>query len=672
MPTVVSIFVVFNAMKERVVPGGKYRIITAGVVVLGSGAAALNGAVRLRRMGVDDVVVVTEKLGAGTSAGAGSDKQTYYRLNPSGRADNAVSMAEDLARGGCMHGDIALVEANLSQQAFHHLVNLGVPFPHDRYGDYTGYITDHDPVGRGTSAGPETSIMMYRALLQEAKLLNIPILEDLRAVELFIRPTARGKCCRGFAALRSGGMEAPRLTVFETDYLLLATGGPADLFRDSVYPRGQRGSLGLALAAGVRFQNISEFQFGIASTAFRWNLSGSYQQVLPRYFSTEQDGSDVEDFLAAFFPDARTMLTAQFLKGYQWPFDIRRVNGYGSSVVDLLIYFERSVRGRRVFIDYRRNPRYPGFTWNREHLPDEARDYLLKSGALGSTPIKRLREMNNPAYELFLKHGIDLETDPIEIAVCHQHLNGGIVPTIWWESSIRGLFAAGECAGTHGIYRPGGSALNAGQAGSYRAAECIAHRYQTGGSEVIQPGDRGKVIENLIGILEHFKTEVGTGSPETVVGGVRERMSENCGIFRNSDNLKRQLQENARALAECEQSFADSHNPDSYFHTLDLLLTERAVVVSALDLLERLSGSRGSFIHGDTRSFFRTNEKGVCTGLADVVEDRALNGFVQETVLAMKTKKVSIDYRPVRPIPMDKGWYEEVRRTYKSGRVFEV
>jgi len=128
-------------------------------------------------------------------------------------------MAEDLTRGGCMHGDIALVGVNLSPQVFHHLANLGVPFPHGRYGDYTGYITDHDSAGRGTSAGPETSIMMYRALLQETKFLNIPILENLRTVELFIRPTARGKCCGGFAALRYEETDAPDLTIFETDYL---------------------------------------------------------------------------------------------------------------------------------------------------------------------------------------------------------------------------------------------------------------------------------------------------------------------------------------------------------------------------------------------------------------------------------------------------------------------
>jgi succinate dehydrogenase/fumarate reductase flavoprotein subunit len=43
-----------------------------------------------------------------------------------------------------------------------------------------------------------------------------------------------------------------------------------------------------------------------------------------------------------------------------------------------------------------------------------------------------------------------------------------------WQTEITGLYCAGEAAGTFGVYRPGGSALNATQVGSLRAAEHIA------------------------------------------------------------------------------------------------------------------------------------------------------------------------------------------------------
>ncbi len=62
-----------------------------------------------------------------------------------------------------------------------------------------------------------------------------------------------------------------------------------------------------------------------------------------------------------------------------------------------------------------------------------------------------------------------------KIAICAQHNNGGLSVDHHWQTNVKGFFAVGEVAGTHGVTRPGGSALNAGQVGSTRAAEYIAH-----------------------------------------------------------------------------------------------------------------------------------------------------------------------------------------------------
>lgn len=114
--------------------------------MVGSGAAGLNAAVQLRGSGIDDLAVLTEGLDKGTSINTGSDKQTYYKLSLCGDApDSPRELAETLFNGGGMHGDLALVEASLSPRGFLHLVDLGVPFPRDAYGQFIGYKTDHDP-----------------------------------------------------------------------------------------------------------------------------------------------------------------------------------------------------------------------------------------------------------------------------------------------------------------------------------------------------------------------------------------------------------------------------------------------------------------------------------------------------------------------------------------------
>ncbi|MDZ7338365.1 MAG: FAD-binding protein, partial [candidate division KSB1 bacterium] len=170
---------------EVTLAGKRLPVYRCNTLVIGSGAAGLNAAVTLVDRGQDDVIIVTDQWGGGTSNNTGSDKQTYYKLSLSGELpDCALDMARDLAQGGSMHGDIALCEAQNSLQAFFHLVSLGVPFPHDRYGAFVGYKTDHDPRQRATSAGPLTSQLMFQALAQDVKRKGIPVLDRHQVIAL--------------------------------------------------------------------------------------------------------------------------------------------------------------------------------------------------------------------------------------------------------------------------------------------------------------------------------------------------------------------------------------------------------------------------------------------------------------------------------------------------------
>ena len=60
-------------------------------------------------------------------------------------------MVDTLFAGRCVDGDIALCEAALSTQCFLKLVELGVPFPRNRYGEYIGYKTAHGGQSRGSA-----------------------------------------------------------------------------------------------------------------------------------------------------------------------------------------------------------------------------------------------------------------------------------------------------------------------------------------------------------------------------------------------------------------------------------------------------------------------------------------------------------------------------------------
>ena len=249
-----------DSVTLEVVPGETVRlpIRTVHTLVAGSGAAGLNAALQLHRNGVKDILLLSEGFQRGTSINAGSDKQTYYKLGISGHeADSPVLLAETLFSGGGMHGDIALVEAALSIQAFMNLVNAGVTFPHDTYGQYVGYKTDHDPLQRATSAGPYTSRDMCRCLHREIETLGIPFFEDRLLISL-ITLKQDGETRIGGAIVLKTGREASsaspgqRFEIYLADNLVFAVGGPGGLYKASVYPEGHNGAIGLALLEGPK------------------------------------------------------------------------------------------------------------------------------------------------------------------------------------------------------------------------------------------------------------------------------------------------------------------------------------------------------------------------------------------------------------------------------------
>ena len=535
-------------------------------LIIGTGCAGFNAADKLFDLGVTDIAILTEGRYMGTSRNTGSDKQTYYKLSLCGSdGDSVREMADTLYAGGGVMGEHALCEAAYSPRCFLRLVELGVPFPTNEFGEYAGYKTDHDPRTRATSCGPLTSKYMTEALEKSCLRKGIAIIDFQRAVKIL----HDGKGVTGVACVSTVTGEC---TVISCENIILCTGGPAGIYKNTVYPESQHGATGLAIDAGVSLSNLEEWQYGLASTKFRWNLSGTYQQVLPRYIAVDAEGNERE-FLYDALGDASLGLI--FLKGYQWPFDTRKVEG--SSKVDLLVAAEIK-RGNRVYLDYTRNPKglENGFTV----LPAEAYDYLARSGALFGTPIQRLEKMNMGAIELYADHGINLYTELLETAVCAQHCNGGVTVDLNWQTELEGLYCAGEAAGTFGVYRPGGSALNSTQVGSLRAAEHIAGQGSTTREAPMydMPAIR-RGASNIAALRDHFQTE----------------MSRVADFDRDTTGMKALL---AEVSALCEDFFdrveiSEERETAEAFKLYDMALTQRSVLSAMLCSAEAL-GSHGS------------------------------------------------------------------------------
>ncbi len=629
-------------------------VYSLNTVVVGSGAAGFNAADSLHNLGRHDVALLTEGIAMGTSRNTGSDKQTYYKLTLAGSApDSIADLAATLFAGGAMHGDLALCEAAGSVPSFAKLAAIGVPFPHDRYGEYIGYKTDHDPRQRATSAGPLTSRFMTECLERQINARGIPVFDGYKVIGII----TDGSACRGLLTLNKAGLDAPetRFALFNCTNVVWATGGPAGLYACSVYPESQTGASGVAFEAGVRGRNLTEWQYGLASTLFRWNLSGSYQQVLPRYVSTDAGGNDPREFLDAHFPDATRMLTAIFLKGYQWPFDSRKVDAWGSSLIDILVHKEMQERGRRVFLDFTKSPSAlaPDFS----NLGEEALAYLKNSGALQPTPIERLAHLNHPAIDLYQNNGIDLTRERLEIAVCAQHNNGGLAVNCWWETDVRHLFAVGEAAGTHGVYRPGGSALNSGQVGSSRAALYIAKRYSEAPlADAEFAACAEKLVAEKITLAENFLYNKTGHTPSEIRTEIGNRMSKHAAHIRRSEGVRQVMHEAAVQLKTLagKQAARSPQDLVAAFENHDLLLAQQTYAAAMGDYIARGGGSRGSYLVYDPDG-------------AVVPAAEAMMASVQEVDYAAGACRVA--WAPVRPIPEPEGWFENVWREFRDDSI---
>jgi succinate dehydrogenase/fumarate reductase flavoprotein subunit len=636
-------------------------------LIVGSGASGLNAAVQLRANGVEDILIVSEGLDMGTSINTGSDKQTYYKLSMCGSdADAPAIMAETFFAGGSMHGDLALTEASLSARGFINLVNLGVPFPRDAYGQFVGYKTDHDPRQRATSIGPYTSREMCRALIRQVQRLGIPVDEHRNVVQLLTASDANSgeKRTVGVIALDpEGDFEA-----YGAENVVFAVGGPGGLYKTSVYPEVHTGAIGLAMMAGAACQGLPESQYGMASTKFRWNVSGTYMQVVPRFISTDADGeSNPREFMGEYFESVGEMNSQVFLKGYQWPFDSRKVIG-GSSIVDILVYIETVLRGRRVFLDFRENP--DGFAF--EDLSEEARDYLTKSEALLDTPIARLTKMNPGAIDLYLDHDIDIRVEPLEIAVCAQHNNGGLAGNHWWESiSIRHLFPVGEVNGSHGIYRPGGSALNSGQVGSFRAAEFIANRYAEWSLDEVTIA---RAVTDAVADLLEWCARAADAESSWLESRdeFQFRMTKAGAHIREPERLEEAVKEAWEQVAQLESvgcSYADPSELVEALRNRQLCFAHAAYLESTLFALRSGVGSRGSAIVLSSEGQPVHDKLGEEWRIAP--EDPGFHDKVQETRIA-DDGRVSCEWVDRRPMPEPDAWFETAWARFRSGEIYQA
>ncbi len=154
-------------------------------------------------------------------------------------------------------------------------------------------------------------------------------------------------------------------------------------------------------------------------------------------------------------------------------------------------------------------------------------------------------------YEKCLSIGVDITRQMIPVAPAAHYSCGGIKTDEWGRTSIKNLFAAGECASTglHGANRLASNSL--------LEAMVFAHRAYEKSVELIDASEASFSGGGLVGAIPDWKAD-GTNVPKEMIlitQSVKELkllMSDYVGIVRNNERLHRAMKRLDLLYAETE------------------------------------------------------------------------------------------------------------------------
>jgi succinate dehydrogenase / fumarate reductase flavoprotein subunit len=195
---------------------------------------------------------------------------------------------------------------------------------------------------------------------------------------------------------------------------------------------------------------------------------------------------------------------------------------------------------------------------------------------------------------------LDITKEPMEVGPTTHYIMGGVkVDGDTQMSTVKGLFAAGECAaGLHGANRLGGNSLSDLLVFGKRAGEFAAKYAKEVGAPAIRSEQIDTAARNLLAPFERGAGGAGDGGPEgpyKVQYDLQDMMQAKVGIVRNEKDMMAALEGLEILKKRATKVGVDgnrAYNPG--WHTaldLDHLLTcSEAVTRSAIERKESRGG----------------------------------------------------------------------------------
>jgi len=550
------------------------KIIKRDLVIIGGGSAGMRSALSAYEKDptLSILLIAKKPLGVGgVTAQAFSDRMAFhatlsYTLPPQ---KNYLYHALDIYKIGGEVSDYNLAEilAKNSESAIQYLISIGVPFVRDKEGKIDQFLTDGSIYPRACYVGPNTAIEIAKALHRKIKETKIEVMENVMAYDFILKGNRA-------VALKAIDTNTQEILVIQAKAFILSAGGAGEIYHQNVFTSEMTGDgYAMALRAGAELVNMEFMQIGLCHPNILFAESGSIFRALPKI--VDENGKEfLLDYLEG--EDRENLCALEFKKGAHWPVSYESP----TKVIDLAIYYH-TLLGHKVYMDFNNNPSYLIF----EHIPDEILRWSEKVGKeifKDTKPFERLRIINPTIIEWLKKYGIDLEKDRLPVQNALQHFQGGVKINEKAETTIEGVFSAGENAGgQHGANRPGGNSLLDTQVFGKIAGESAV--------EFAKNKDFVEISE------EDLKEEIKTiGIPaEKARKRIKDIMSSYGFLVRIEEGINKGLIE----LSEIRKEgiALDEHGPSYYLETLNMLDVAE-VILTAIKIRDESRGPHLRFI----------------------------------------------------------------------------
>lgn len=557
-------------MKSSLDPSIKY--IKTDILVIGAGGAGLRAAIESKKSGLDVFLLGKEVLGCAHTGMAmgGMNAAMVAPATPEFHAQITIE-------GGYFINNYKMVKVFGEEMParVHDLESYGVIFDRLDSGQFYTWAGPKQKFPLNVCVGDYTGREMMQGMVDEARKLKIKYTDEFFVSKLLV---VKGRVVGAIGI----NIRNAQTVVFQTKSVILASGGAGRMYKVTTNAMSNTGDgYAIALDAGAELIDMEMVQFHPTGMANTPSSLGVLVTEKTRAHGGILRNIKGERFMSKYYP-----VEMELAKRDEVSRSIFQEVAAGLGTKNGAVYL---------------------------HVDHWSKDKIL--------------EIIPDVYEQYKNTGVDISKEPMEIYPSMHHMMGGVNVDEWCQSSIPGLFAAGEVTrNVHGANRLGGNSIAEGQVFGRRAGIAAA-KYSKKTKYVPLPKEQIEKEQTRIFSFINRKTGI---IPHEVEDKLKQVMWDKVGIFRDEKRLLQAKKAIAELKIEAKKmktrTTLKERNRDlqDCLEIENMLVTAETVVVAAI-LRKESRGAHSRLDYPETKkewekniSVKKTGEK-LVTEIVDVV-----------------------------------------------------